>query len=85
VSDETTPRERVTGKRSKPCANCGKSAVEHWVRPGVGSMYCERSASVSDAKYDPGPLTPAEHEEAQNLGAALRVVVAFLAAKGSRS
>ena len=62
----------------RPCVNCGRTAVEHWVRPGVGAMFCEPSASGSDTKYDRGALTPAERKTDELFESALRAVVSAL-------
>ena len=62
---------------SRPCANCGEPAVSHWVRTGIGSMYCERAGS--EDKYDRGTLTPDEQRECARLESALRSVVGVLA------
>jgi len=70
-------------KDPRSCVFCGKPAVQHWVRPGVGSMYCERSPS--EDKYDRGTLTPDEQAESARIEAALRTVVGILAVEGADS
>ena len=61
---------------SRPCANCGRQAVDHWVRPGIGAMYCERKGSD---RYDRGELTPEEQAKEARLISALGLTVAILA------
>jgi hypothetical protein len=72
-------------REPRPCANCGQPAVEHWVRPGVGSMFCEPVASGSNAKYDRGALTPDEQRNTKRIESALRAVVGVLVREGASS
>ena len=76
MGDPSAPKGEGT---SRLCASCGKRPVEHWVRPGVGSMYCERSGV--DAKYERGDLSPSEQAESARIESALRAVVGSLADK----